>query len=80
MYQNVRFCPSCLKDSMKVVDSRVKKGTIWRRKTCLECGMTVKTLELYEEDVEQIMSQEFLYKKLLTLHKMEKDLLEGIGE
>lgn len=52
MYHNVRFCPSCLKDSMKVTDSRVKKGTIWRRKTCLECGMTVKTLELYEEDVD----------------------------
>lgn len=37
--KTIRSCERCGTNA-KVIDSRIKEGTIWRRRSCPQCGLT----------------------------------------
>lgn len=39
------ICPKCKGNQTVVKDSRPINGGRWRRRACLECGKTFKTME-----------------------------------
>lgn len=78
MFKNVKRCPYCFNEQIKIVETRDKKGTTYRRRECLICGKQFKTLEIAEDDLEKIMSNEFLYSKILELERAKSQLLQEV--
>jgi len=72
--KNVRLCENCGKYGMSVCDSREKDELIRRRRKCVYCGATFRTMELKIEEYEEMQ------KELQGLHSFIKDLKKFLSE
>lgn len=55
--EDVRMCPECGSDRIKVVDTRYGNSTgddLLRRRKCMDCGKTYKTVEIMVEELEEL--------------------------
>lgn len=46
--QDVRICPICGNDNIKIIDTRNNDKGLYRRRKCNDCGHVYKTYEVLE--------------------------------
>lgn len=78
--KNVRVCPACGSQQVKIYNSREHGGTFRRSRECLACGHRYQTAEIAVDDLKELGSNEALYKSLLNLEKKKAEILEEVGE
>ena len=52
------FCPFCAAIDTKVIDSRIKEGSVRRRRTCLECDARFTTYETAELSMPRVVKRD----------------------
>ena len=76
--QNVRLCENCGKNGMAVYDTREKADQLRRRRKCVYCGATFRTVELKTEEYDEMQKE--LQKLHSFIRELRKNLLENINE
>ena len=63
---NVKQCPDCGEGTL-VYDTRVTEVApmLWRRRKCKVCGFRFSTIEIFEEDYEDLKQIEEIYESSL---------------
>lgn len=78
--KNVRVCPVCGGEQVKVYNSREISGVLKRFRECIKCGHRFCTYEIAEDDAEKLGTNEALYKQLLEVEKKRAEILEGVKD
>lgn len=78
--KNVRVCPVCGGEQVKVYNSREISGVLKRFRECIKCGHRFCTYEIAEDDAQKLGTNETLYKQLLEVEKKRAEILEGVKD
>ncbi len=76
--QNVRLCENCGKNGMAVYDTREKADQLRRRRKCVYCGATFRTVELKTEEYEEMQNE--LQRLYSFINDLGKYFSEKAGE
>ena len=58
-------CPKCNGDNVTVRDSRRERGKVSRRRRCLDCDHRFPTIEITEEEFDDLKEKEKILKTIL---------------
>ena len=56
-------CPECLSENFIVINSRHKGGTVYRRRSCNNCGNRFTTYEIDEKKIAELNHLAGMLKK-----------------
>lgn len=59
-------CTNCGSLQVRCHNSRSKAGTIYRRRTCLDCGTRFSTVEIALDEIQIIQNKLKKYERLKT--------------
>lgn len=77
--QDVRICPSCGSNKVRVIETGQKVGKLERRRKCIDCEHEYKTVEILQKDFSRIEVLEVKAKKNEKLEQLDKMLKEYYG-
>lgn len=77
--QDVRICPSCGSNKVRVIDTGRKVEQLERRRKCIDCGYEYRTVEILQRDFSKIEVLEIKAKKNEKLEQLDKMLKECYG-
>ena len=65
-----RICPACGSENVFVIDSRMRKDTVYRRRKCGDCNYKYSTIEIINEEYFNLKKIEKKYNRIKSLFEL----------